>query len=91
MVIAVDSDGPGYLVLSDLFYPGWKAYSQGRELPILPANYLFRAVEIPAGRSEVSFAYHPRSFVYGVALSLCSVCVVAMAAIGVAWRRRRGA
>jgi len=33
----------GYLVLNDIYYPGWKAYLNGNEIPIMRANYLFRA------------------------------------------------
>ncbi len=53
--------GDGFVVLSDQFYPGWRAYVDGRESPIYRANYLFRAVPVPAGEHVVEFTYQPVS------------------------------
>jgi len=46
-----------FLVLNDLYYPGWHAMSDGRELPILPANAVMRGVVVPAGATSVKFSY----------------------------------
>jgi hypothetical protein len=54
--------GPGLLVLSDTYYPGWKAYDQitGRELPIHPANIAFRGVFLEEERTyRIAFHYKP--------------------------------
>ena len=45
-VALTDSVG-GILVLSDTYYPGWRAFVDGVERPILRANHVFRAVEVP--------------------------------------------
>ena len=51
------------LFLLDLFhYPGWIAELDGRQTPILRADVLFRAVEVPAGRHTVVFRYAPLSW-----------------------------
>ena len=65
---------PGYLVLSDTFYPGWRATVDGERIQILRANGAFRAVALEAGTHEVWFQYRPRSFVTGV---VCSVAALA--------------
>jgi hypothetical protein len=65
VVIKVESGRGGVLVLSDLYYPGWKALVDGRERPILRADYLFRAVILGPGRHTVRFVYAPRSFTWG--------------------------
>jgi hypothetical protein len=57
VVVNVDTEQPGFLVLTDAFYPGWKAHADGRELHIHRANYLFRAVQIRPGRTRVTFKY----------------------------------
>jgi hypothetical protein len=50
----------GYLVTSDLYYPGWKAWVNDVERPILRANGIFRAVGIPSeGKFTVQFSYRP--------------------------------
>ncbi|MBX9694249.1 MAG: YfhO family protein, partial [Cyanobacteria bacterium] len=77
----------GYLVLTDTNYPGWKAYLDGQEVPILKANYLFRAVSIPEGKHEVRFKYQPGSFMLGLALSAFALLAL-MFAFVLGWRKR---
>ena len=62
----VISDG-GLLVLSDLYYPGWKARVNGREEPVIKVFGLLRGVLVGKGRSEVVFSYRPNSFYAGAA------------------------
>ena len=49
-------------MLTDTNYPGWRAYLNGRRVPIATANYLFRGVIVPPGKNIVEFAYEPNSF-----------------------------
>ena len=81
-VIELNAPRPGYLVLTDTFYPGWVASTDGQPTDIYRANYLFRAVRVPAGRHTVEFSYRPRSFMMGAAISLC-----ALAILGTGWVR----
>ncbi|HEX7814196.1 hypothetical protein [Dyella sp.] len=53
------STGPGWLVLSELDFPGWSAEANGTPLPIHRANGMFRAVCVPAGEQTVNFRFHP--------------------------------
>ncbi len=69
VAIDVEAERPGFLVLTDAYYPGWKAYIDDREVPIHRANYLFRAVQVGAGTTQVTFEYHPRSFRNGLLVS----------------------
>lgn len=57
-----------YLILTDSFYPGWKAYVDGTPVSIYPANHAFRAIPLLAGRHFVSFRFEPESFATGVLL-----------------------
>ena len=52
--------------MNDTFYPGWEAAVDGSPQPIVTANYLFRAVRVPAGPHRVEFAYRPRSVRLGL-------------------------
>jgi hypothetical protein len=60
----------GFLVLADLFYPGWEASVDGTSTQIYKANYAFRAVAVEAGTHEIVFAYRPWSLRLGVPLAL---------------------
>lgn len=63
------AESPSLLVLLDRWYPGWKVTVNGSEARILRANGVFRAVEIPAGESDVEFRYAPESVKIGGAIS----------------------
>ena len=62
----VSADTAGWLVLADSWYPGWKAWVDGELVDIHRADYLFRAVAVPAGEHRVRFAYQPMSFWLGM-------------------------
>lgn len=63
------------LFLSDVYYPGWKAFIDGEETKIYRANYAFRAVLVPAGEHNVEFIYLPASFNIGKKISLGSIAL----------------
>lgn len=71
--ITTSAAADGYLVLLDTYYPGWQATIDGRPTPIYRANYIGRAVFVPAGQHTVRFVYRPRSFWLGAGLSLLAV------------------
>jgi hypothetical protein len=72
VTVQVDAIASGWLVLSDVWYPGWKATIDEIEAPVLRANYLFRAVPVDIGQHEIIFNYRPTSFYLGAVLSLIS-------------------
>jgi uncharacterized membrane protein YfhO len=80
-------EGTRVLVLSEMYFPGWRAFIDGAEAPIYCANYLFRAVQVPRGHHEVAFVYRPMSAVVGAVLSILSV-LLALWTIGAPRRRR---
>jgi hypothetical protein len=80
--ISVHASSDGWLVLSNVWYPGWQATIDGIGVPIERANYLFQAVAVPAGEHMVQFSYRPRSFYLGAVISLLAV-------IGLLWGFRK--
>ena len=85
VAVALTDSAGGILVLSDTYYPGWRAFVDGVEHPILRANHVFRAVVVPAGAQEVVFSYEPDSFRYGLLVSVAAVALW----LGLAWGGRR--
>jgi hypothetical protein len=73
VTIETTSNDSGILVFADSHYPGWKAYVDGREEPILRANHFFRAVILGEGEHIVEFKYEPISFKVGSIASLVTV------------------
>jgi hypothetical protein len=88
VTLAVRTSAPGFLVLTDQYYPGWTAEVDGLPAPIHRADYLFRAVYVDAGEHRVVFRYAPRWLRWGM---LGAGSAVALLALGlfVDWRRHR--
>jgi hypothetical protein len=91
VVVEVRASAPGYLVLNDAFYPGWRVERDGAPAQLRRANLIFRAVEVPAGVSSVRFVYEPVAFRSGLAVAQASagVLLIAVAAVSIHERRRR--
>jgi hypothetical protein len=73
------------LMLTDANYPGWSAYVNGQRVPVFAANYLFRGVIVPAGKSTVEFVYEPVSFRLGGAISIAALLALG----GLLFRERK--
>jgi hypothetical protein len=78
--LRAESANGGFLVLTDPYYPGWRAYVDGVETPILRADYLFRAIALPPGSHEVRFVFVPLSLQRGWMLSAAGI-LIALSAI----------
>ncbi|HAW49740.1 TPA: hypothetical protein DCX16_02160 [bacterium] len=76
VVIEVEAEEPGFLFLSDTYYPGWSAYINGKKTKIYRANYCFRAVQINEGRQIIEFKYFPKTFIIGLIGSVISCIIV---------------
>jgi hypothetical protein len=79
--LTAEMQRPGFIVLTDSYYPGWEAFVNGTHVPILRANTVVRAVRVPAGRSEVEFRYVPRSFYLGVGAATTIVAIGLIAVV----------
>jgi uncharacterized membrane protein YfhO len=79
VILSINTPSRGILVLSDTFYPGWKAFVDWEETEIMKANVVMRAVVMPEGEHLVKFVYDPIPFNYGLRLGLCTlICIPVM-------------
>lgn len=65
----VKASQAGVLCFSEIWYPAWKAYVNGKPAKMLRANYCFRAVSVNQGEQTVEMRYESSSFVYGAYIS----------------------
>jgi hypothetical protein len=75
---------PGFVVLSEVYYPGWEAIVDLKPVPLLRADYVLRAIPVPVGSHEIQMQFRPKALEWGLAiagLSLAAVCW-----IGLRWR-----
>jgi len=77
---------PGFLLLLDTYSPGWTAAVNDQPAPIYRADYNFRAVSLPSGKSTIRFTYQPGSLCKGMAISVTSLLVLGGAWF---WSRKR--
>lgn len=91
VVVRATAERPGFLVLAELYHPGWRAWVDGVETEVLRGNHFFRAVPLGPGTHEVEFVFDPASVRVGQLVSL-SALVVLFGAVLALWRwpRRAG-
>ena len=64
------------LILTDVYYPGWKAFIDGTETKIYRADGLVRAVFVPEGDHTIEFVYLPESYTIGITISLITALIL---------------
>jgi hypothetical protein len=74
--VNITLEDPGFLVLSEIYYNGWKAYDDGKELKIMKGDYIFRTVYLQKGSHLVEFRYEPLSYKIGLIITLTSIVSV---------------
>lgn len=86
-----ESEEGGLAVFSEIYYPnGWMAFVDGQQTPVLRANYMLRAIEIPAGRHEITFRYDPPVFHTGATISrVASILIFVLLALAILLQARQ--
>lgn len=79
---------PGLLVLTDTWYPGWVADVDGRDAPVLRADYGFRAIALEAGVHRVRLRYRPRSLDVGLGVTILAAVALVASIVPPSWRQR---
>lgn len=76
LVVRASSDEDGFLVVSEVAYPGWQATIDGEPVPVFVANGLLRAVALPAGEHVVELRFESPTLLVGMLISLASLAMV---------------
>jgi hypothetical protein len=88
LVLDSSSQAAGYLFLSEIHYPGWKATIDDRPAKILRGNYLFRVIPVPEGRHRIRMQFDPWTIKLGSVLSAVTLLVI-LASLICFLRRKR--
>jgi hypothetical protein len=87
--IRVTLTQPGYLVLMDTAYPGWRATVDGQDAVLERANYAFRALALEAGAHDIVLVYWPRSLTAGLVVSGAALIALLVALVVLGWEKER--
>jgi hypothetical protein len=84
--IRAEANQQCYLVLSEIYYPGWRAKVDGKRVPIFRGNYMFRVVPLERGNHEVLLYFESQPFYIGTIVSLLTLlCSLSF----IIWEQRR--
>ena len=85
----VNSEKGGVVVFSEIYYPGWTATVDGKEVELGRVNYILRALRVEGGNHQVELAFFPRSITITETIAYCSygvLILLLLLAIGMKWR-----
>lgn len=84
LIYKADLPAESFAVFSEVYYPlGWKAYIDGKENRIMRANYILRAMMLPAGKHTIEFKFRPESYYIGNKVMLISTSLIILILVGV--------
>ncbi|TSJ42000.1 YfhO family protein [Fluviicola chungangensis] len=85
--------GPQLAVFSEIYYPiGWKAYVNGKEVPVLKTNYLLRGIQLKDGHSKIEFIYElPKYATVNLVARIGSVILLALFGFAcyMGWKKKK--
>jgi hypothetical protein len=87
--LTAESDCPALLVMSDNWYPAWRAEVDGKPAPLYRADYTLRAVPVPAGSHRVVLRYRSEVFQTGLAVSLATAILTVLGMAGCIIHQKR--
>ena len=74
----------GLVVFSEIYYAdGWQAFIDGKPAPHIRADYVLRALQVPAGAHVIDFKFEPKAYAVGNAVSLASSVALLLVLVGV--------
>ena len=77
----VDSKEGGVVVFSEVYYPGWAVTIDGQDVPFGRADYILRAMNVPAGKHTIMFDFHPKSLEITEKVAYVAIVILVLALI----------
>lgn len=87
--LTLTTPASGYLVLSEMYYPGWNAYVDGFARRIYRADWSLRAIPVEAGSHKIDVKFEPDSYRHGATISLATIGLSALGIVYSLMKRRK--
>ena len=78
----VDTKQGGTVIFSEIYYPGWRSYIDGEEVSHGRANYILRAMNVPAGKHTIEFVFDPQSLHATETIAFIALGIMLLGALG---------
>lgn len=89
LVYETHSAKDGIVVFSEIYYPGWEATIDGQPAKLARANYILRAMTVPAGQHTIEMRFDPQSLHLTEAIAYGALALLIMAIMIYAWKKRK--
>jgi hypothetical protein len=87
--VETSASQPAFLVLSEMFYPGWQAWLDGRQMKVERVDYVLRGVAVPAGKHRLEFVFRPASLRRGALCAVFGALILLAGAVLIRFRKKR--
>ena len=74
-IYSIESNKPGFVVFSEMFYPGWKAKINNKGVNVYKVNFILRGIFVQKGNNNIKFYFEPSSIKYGSLFQIVSIIV----------------
>ena len=74
-IYSIESNKPGFVVFSEMFYPGWKAKINNKGVNVYKVNFILRGIFVQKGNNKIKFYFEPSSIKYGSLFQIVSIIV----------------
>jgi uncharacterized membrane protein YfhO len=81
-------ENPGFLVLCDVWFPGWKAFDNGEERRVFKADYTLRSIFLEGGMHQIEFVYDPLSYRIGRLITLGTLLLLLVYG-SLVWKKKK--
>ncbi len=82
----------GLAIFSEIYYPGWEATIDGQKVDVIRANYILRALTVPAGSHTIEFTFRPKPYIVGNKVTAASswvVLIILLGSLGLSLRKEQ--
>ena len=88
LVYKASTPKDGVVVFSEIYYPGWQATIDGQPVDIARADYILRAINVPAGEHTIEMWFDPQSIQVTESIAYAALALLLIGVMVLAWTQR---
>ena len=89
LVYETSSAKDGVVVFSEIYYPGWQATIDGQPVDIARADYILRAMNVPAGNHTIEMWFDPQSLHLTESIAYAAMALLLIGVMLFVWLKRK--